>query len=214
MRPGDNVRAPTRQGPGNSPYRQATIADLCRRLVIECDAPAAVLINLKHECVYSLGPTERYLRVASGSATHDLLAMVRQDMRTRLRSAIQQASQEKVRVVVAGGSMDHNRHSVSFNIDVQLVRSDDDELLLICFVDKPKHEQKRGCAAAQRDLSQVADLEQELKVTRTELQGAIRSLRLPAKSRRRSTKKHCPSMKNINRRTRAPDVEGRIAVAE
>ncbi len=178
MRPGDNVRAPTRQGPGNSPSRQATIADLCRRLVIECYAPAAVLINRKHECVYSLGPTERYLRVASGSATHDLLAMVRQDMRTRLRSAIQQAGQEKVRVVVAGGSMNHNGHSVSFNIDVQPVRSDDDELLLVCFVDKPKHEQKRGRAAAQRDLSQVADLEQELKVTRTELQGAIRSLEI------------------------------------
>ena len=108
MRPGDSVRAPTRQGPGNAPSRQATLADLCRRLVIESYAPAAVLINRKHECLYSLGPTERYLRVASGHATHDLLAMVRQDMRTRLRSAIQQASQEKVRVVVAGGSMNHN----------------------------------------------------------------------------------------------------------
>ncbi len=96
-----------------------------------------MLINRKHECLYSLGPTERYLRVASGNATHDLLAMVRQDMRNRLRSAIQQAGQEKVRVVVAGGSM----YQVSFDIDVQPVRSDDDELLLVCFVDKPKHEQ-------------------------------------------------------------------------
>ena len=77
MRPGDNVRVPTRQGSGNAPSRQATFADLCRRLVIEAYAPAAVLINRKHECLYSLGPTERYLRVASGHATHDLLAMVR-----------------------------------------------------------------------------------------------------------------------------------------
>ena len=121
--------------------------------MIESYAPAAVLINRKHECLYSLGPTERYLRVASGHATHDLLAMVRQDMRTRLRSAIQQASQEKVRVIVAGGSMNHNGHPVSFDIDVQPVRSDDDELLLVCFVDEPKHEQKRGRAATQRDAS-------------------------------------------------------------
>ena len=30
-------------------------------------APAAVLINRKHECLYSLGPTDRYLQVASGA---------------------------------------------------------------------------------------------------------------------------------------------------
>ena len=177
MRTGDSVRATTRLGPGNAHSRQATFADLCRRLVIESYAPAAVLINRRHECLY-LGPADRYLRVASGHATHDLLAMVRPDMRTRLRSAIQQASQEKVRVIVPGGSLNHNGHSASFDIEVQPVRSDDDELLLVCFVDRPKHEQKRAHAAKQRDLSQVADLERELKVTRTELQGAIRSLEI------------------------------------
>ena len=83
-----------------------------------------------------------------------------------------------MRVVVAGGSMNHDGHPVSFNIDVQPVRSDGEELLLVCFVDKPKHEQKRGRAATQRDLSQVAELEQELEATRTELQGAIRSLEI------------------------------------
>jgi two-component system, chemotaxis family, CheB/CheR fusion protein len=178
MRPGDNVRIPTRQGPGSAPSRQASFADLCRRLVIDSYAPAAVLINRKHECLYSLGPTERYLRVASGHATHDLLAMIGQGMRTRLRSAIRQASQEKQRVIVAGGSMNHNGNPVSFNIDVQPVRNDDDELLLVCFVDTPQHERERGRAATQYDLSQVVDLEQELTATRTELQGAIRSLEI------------------------------------
>jgi two-component system CheB/CheR fusion protein len=45
-------------------------------------ARAAILINRKDDCLYSLGPTGRYLRVAPGRATHDLLAMVRQDTRT------------------------------------------------------------------------------------------------------------------------------------
>ena len=45
---------------------------------METYAPAAVLINRKHECLYSLGPTDRYLRVAPGQPTHDLLAMARQ----------------------------------------------------------------------------------------------------------------------------------------
>ena len=58
---------------------------------MEAYAPAAVLINRKHECLYYLGPTDRYLRVASGHPTHDLLATVRPDMRSKLRSAIQRA---------------------------------------------------------------------------------------------------------------------------
>ena len=77
MSAGDGVRVPARPGQGQAPSRQAALADLCRRLVMETYAPAAVLINRKHECLYSLGPTDRYLRVAPGHPTHDLLAMAR-----------------------------------------------------------------------------------------------------------------------------------------
>ena len=125
---------------------------------METYAPAAVLINRKHECLYSLGPTDRYLRVAPGQPTHDLLAMARQDMRTKLRSAIQQASQENARIVVAGGQINHDGVDVSFSIDVQPVPSEGEELLLICFVDEPKHEQKRGrpATAARRSADRRA----------------------------------------------------------
>ena len=100
---GDGVRVPARAGQDPAPSRQTALAELCRRLVIETYAPAAVLINRKHECLYSLGPTDRYLRVPPGHPTHDLLAMARPDIRTKLRSAIQQATQENLRIVVAGG---------------------------------------------------------------------------------------------------------------
>ncbi len=49
------------------PSRQAALAALCQRLVMESHAPATVLTNRKHECLFSLGPTERYLRVAPRS---------------------------------------------------------------------------------------------------------------------------------------------------
>jgi two-component system CheB/CheR fusion protein len=42
------------------------LADLVQRLVIEAHCPAAVLINRKHESLFSTGPTEHYLRVAPG----------------------------------------------------------------------------------------------------------------------------------------------------
>ncbi len=173
---GDGVRVVARSRQGQVPSRQAALADLCRRMVMETYAPAAVLVNGKHECLYFLGPTDRYLRVAPGHPTHDLLAMVRPNMRTRLRSALQRASQANVAVALAGGSVNGEDSATSFRIDVRPAIYEGDELLLICFVDEPKQEQRRVRSATGRDLPRVAELEQELEATRTELQGAIRNL--------------------------------------
>jgi two-component system, chemotaxis family, CheB/CheR fusion protein len=174
----DGARVPARPGQGHAPSREAAFVDLCRRLVMETYAPAAVLINRKHECLYYLGPTDRYLRVAPGQPTLDLLAMARESLRTKLRSAIQQASRTNARVVVAGGRTSHDGNAVSFSIDVQPVLSEGEELLLICFVDEPKQEPQRGRSITPRDVPRVAELEHELEATRTELQGAIRNLEI------------------------------------
>ncbi len=100
---GSVARPPARSEQGQTYPRQATLAGLCQRLVMETYAPAAVLINRKYECLYSMGPTDRYLQVAPGYPSHDLLAMTRDHLRTKLRSAIHQASQKNARIIVAGG---------------------------------------------------------------------------------------------------------------
>lgn len=178
MNAGDGLRVPMRPEESQAPSRQAALAELCRRLVMENYAPAAVLINAKYECLYSLGPTDRYLRVAPGHPTVDLLAMARQGTRTALRSAIQQATQANARTVVAGGRMNHDGDAVSFSIDVQPVLSEGAKLLLICFVDEPKRGQKGDRSVAPQDVPRVAELEQELEATRTELQSALRNLEI------------------------------------
>src|SRR6185437_13186165 len=174
----DGVRTPARPGPGHPPSRQAVLAELCRRLIMENYAPAAVLINGKHECLYSLGPTDRYLRVAPGHPTHDLLAMARQGLRTKLRSAIQRAGQENARIVIPGGRMSDDGDAASFSIAIEPVQNDGEKLLLICFIDRPEPERERSRAAAPGNVARVAELEQELDAMRTELQGAIRDLDL------------------------------------
>jgi two-component system CheB/CheR fusion protein len=170
--------------PGPPPSRQAALAALCQQMVLESYAPAAVLINRRYECLYFLGPPDRYLRVALGHPSHDLLAMVRPGMRTKLRSAIQQASQGGPRVVIAGGRTgggggpSGESHSGSFSIAVQPVQCDHEDLLLVCFVDDPKTDAVRDRPSARGDLSRVAELEQELETTRTDLQGAIHNLEI------------------------------------
>jgi two-component system, chemotaxis family, CheB/CheR fusion protein len=175
---GDGVRVPVRPASGHAPLHHAAFAELCRREVMEAYAPAAVLINRKYECLYSLGPTDRYLRLAPGHPTHDLLAMARDGLRAKLRSAIQQASQKNTRIVVAGGQAGADGAAVSFSIDVRPVPSDGEELLLVCFVDAPKQEQQRERPTLPGDVARVAELEQELDATKTELQGAIRDLEI------------------------------------
>jgi two-component system CheB/CheR fusion protein len=181
---GDSMRVPARQGQSAPPSRQTFLAELCRRMVMETYAPAAVLINRKHECLYSFGPTDRFLRVVPGHPSHDLLAMARQGVRTKLRSAIQLASQENARIVIAGGRTSGEGQSGTFSIAVQPFRSEGEELFLICFVNDPKTKLGRNKPGTTSDIPRVVDLEHELEATRTELRGAIHNLEISGEEQR------------------------------
>jgi two-component system CheB/CheR fusion protein len=180
MTAGENTPLAAPTAKVNPLVRQTDLAELCRRLVMETHAPAAVLINRKQACLFSLGPTDRYLRIAPGHPSHDLLDMAPQALRTRLRAAIQQVSPEKTPIIVAGGKVGN----IPFNIDIRSVQSDGEELLLICFVDAPVREARRGVTALPQDGPRIDDLEQELEATRTELQGAIHSLEVSGEEQR------------------------------
>jgi two-component system CheB/CheR fusion protein len=181
---GEGVRASVRMTAGQVPSRQRALAELCRRAVLENFAPAAVLISQKRECVYSLGPTERFLHVAPGFATNDVLAMVHEHMRIKLRLAIERASRENERVVIAAGRSSRNGRQDSFSVAVQPVRTAGEEFLLVCFLDKPQQEQVSERPTAPGDRPRVRALEQELAATKKELEDAIRSLEISGEEQR------------------------------
>ncbi len=180
---GGGLRVPARTGLGRMPSNQVALAELCRRLVLEAYAPAAVLINSKHEYLFSRGPIDRYLRVAPGSPTFDLLAMLRPDIRNKVRSAIKRAVQDNTRIVVVAGRSDDD--AAPFNIDVRPVLNEDEQLLLIGFVDQPEQERKPDGAAAPTDIPRIAELRQELESTRAELQAAIDELESSSEEQKR-----------------------------
>ncbi len=158
------------------PARQTALADLCRRLVLESYAPAAVLINRKYECLYSIGPTDRYLRVAPGYPTYDLLAMATPGLRTKLRTAIDKVSAKTPHVSAAGGRAKHDGVALPFLIDIRLVRHDGEELLLVCFVDAAASSKTTGKGKEPANTPQIADLEHELEAARADLSAAIHDL--------------------------------------
>jgi two-component system, chemotaxis family, CheB/CheR fusion protein len=179
----ETPRGALRSGPSQVTH-QNKLADLVQRLVIEAHCPAAVLINRKQESLFSTGPTERYLRVAPGHPSHDILAMAPQALRTKLRSAIQQAVQAGGPIIVTGGRSEQGGKTIAFDIHVKPVESDGEALLLVCFVDVPFKPAKPGRAASPKNAARVAELEHELETTRTELQGAIHNLEISGEEQR------------------------------
>jgi two-component system, chemotaxis family, CheB/CheR fusion protein len=107
--------------------------DVTQRLLLETYAPASVLINRKHECLYYPGPTDRYLRVAAGEPSRDLLAMVREGLRNKLRAAIQQANREHALTIATGAHASYAGSAITVRIEVHPVQSEGEELLLVSF---------------------------------------------------------------------------------
>lgn len=171
----DNLlRLPPGIGQRATAKRHASLADFSEQQVLDRYSPAAALINHKQECLYTLGPVERYLQIAPGHPTHDLLAMVAPALRARLRTALQSVGPATPSVVKPGGKIDN----VPFNIAVHSVDYEGEDLRLVCFLDAPMRHSKVATGQATSESGRIAELEKELQVTRSELQVAINSLEM------------------------------------
>ena len=185
-RPGEvEFPAASAEGARSRPARGAipnaaahvNLGEIAQRMLLEAYAPASVLVNHKSEGLYFFGATDRYLQVARGDATRDLIAMARGSLRTTLRAAIQRASREHAAVHLNGGRVDRDGVSVAASVSVQPVRAGDEELLLVSFMDQPERKAEAKAAIDPvADISRIAELEEDLDATRKELQGALRDL--------------------------------------
>ena len=163
--------------------RPAALAELGRRLVMEAYAPASVLIDTANTVLFSLGQTDRYLRLPPGLATHELLAMARPGLRGKLRAALQAARDDKTKVVDSGLVVGEDG-SRPFSLAVHPVMAGDEQMLLVCFLDADRPERGEGVPLPPAQASRVAELERELDATRAELQGMMRDLELSGEEQR------------------------------
>lgn len=173
---GNAARIPARQGRNRQYEHPSILYDLCQRLLIERHAPATVLINRKHECLYALGPIDRYLRAVRGPPTRDVFLMARDDVKTRLISAVEEATRQNTRVEVSGGHTSHDGEPLAFSVVAEPVTTEAEELLLVRFVDRPEPRLQEAPHATPQEASRLVELEQELASTRTRLSDAIHKL--------------------------------------
>ncbi len=181
-RPGEERR--TRPpAPAPAGLRPAALAELGRRLVMEAYAPASVLIDASNTVLFSLGPTDRFLRLPPGLATHELLAMARPGLRGTLRAALQAARDGRAGVL-QGGLVVGEDGSRPFDLAVHPVVEAGEPMLLVCFLDGARTEREEGVPLPPGQMSRVAELERELDATRIELHGTVRDLEASAEEQR------------------------------
>jgi two-component system CheB/CheR fusion protein len=175
-RSGDGLR------PGQAsamPVPPAGFAEMASGLLLEDYAPAAALVNRNYEILYFHGPTHRYLRQPGGAPTLDLVALAREGLRARIRTAVQEARRQGRRVVLSAPGVRRDGGTVTVRVGARPVRGlrGGEELLLVTFEDESKQKRATARAALSRsEESVVKQLEFELKSTREELQSAIEEL--------------------------------------
>ncbi len=155
--------------------RQAVLADLCRNAVLDNFAPASLLINSQRQCVYAVGPVNRYLRVAAGPPTLDLMVMAPAELRGTLRYAISRAQRDHPAINTHLCQTSVDGKPVFFTISVRLLEHEGEELHLVSFIEKPAPEAS-DTAPPETDMqSQISELERELEAAHADLLKAIQS---------------------------------------
>lgn len=166
--------------PESTPAPSIGFREVLQRLILDDFAPAAVLINRKHEIACVLGPLVNYLEFPPGEITKDLLAMARPGLRTKIRAAVTRALHTGETVSDHRARVKRGSSYVLCSITVKPVVEPKDAagLLLVCFQDRQA--EGRGDAKDPENRSVeddattlLAHLEHELKSTREDLQNTV-----------------------------------------
>ena len=157
------------------------LGKLTQQLLCQAYAPAAVLINRTHQILYFHGPTDRYLNLPSGEATHDLIAMAREGLRARLRAVVSKAIQNDQPATAQIACIRDSGIPLPVKVTVHPVKAREapEGLLLVSFEDEPEPPDPTGVGRSDSSgpgESHVSQLEYELKSTKADLQSIIEEL--------------------------------------
>ena len=174
-------QAPTSGSPAAVSSRQERLAQLCQSAIMADCAPGAALVDANFSVLYTLGPAERFLRVPPGPPTHDLLDMVGDAARLKVRAVVLNARRTGARVAVGGVEfLAADAAKALFKVSAQPLRFEDEDLVLVCFHDVAASAAATLANPKSRIPVHVAQLERELADTRLELDAAVRTLETTA----------------------------------
>lgn len=178
--------------PSKRPSETANGFDMQRevdRILLSKYAPAGILVNDNLDILQFRGHTGNYLEPAAGTPNLNLLKMAREELALDLRSAIQEAKKHNApaRRLGARVKANGNTHSVNVNVIPIAPPGSKERYLLVTFEDaapirSAEQEAARAAEPKERRTSkgraerQIAQLQQELSVTKEYLQSTIEQL--------------------------------------
>ncbi len=156
------------------------IIALIQEALLEEYTPAAIAVDQHLSIVYHNGPTNRYLRQPRGAPTRDLLELIPETLRNRLRGALYRSAREaktvSIRATMPDASQRDNPRHRRVTVRVSKLR---DSLFLIVFrkngPDNPTDAPAPETAAVEE--AAMRQLESELNATRQDLQTHIEQLK-------------------------------------
>ncbi|WP_227247218.1 CheR family methyltransferase [Paraburkholderia caribensis] len=162
----------TVQPPGR---RRFSFGDLHQRLV-EQYAPPSVLVNRDSEIVHLSDRAGRFLQYAGGEPSHNIVAVVRPDLRLELRTAIYQALNTNRSVEARRVRIERDGRAYFVNMTARPVHDPEAnaDFVLVLFdeVEDSMGGSETSAADAQKDPI-ISQLERELQRTKEQLQSTI-----------------------------------------
>jgi two-component system CheB/CheR fusion protein len=159
------------------------VQSVAERIILNDYAPSAVLINEDYEILHFLGETDNYLSTPTGKASLNILKMAREDMRTKLTTALHTAVKQKKAVISRGLKIKHDNVIRTADVIVRPIMDNkyQQRLMLVIFDEKipskpPPTEKKKPREGHDEADQAVIILERELEATKEHLQSTIEEM--------------------------------------
>lgn len=161
--------------------RNVNIEELVHKVLIESIAPPCVIVDEKGDILYIHGRTGKYLELAIGKASLNIISMAQESIRHELYSAIHNAVKQKKDIICEGLKVKTNDDIQTINLTVKYFGEPKTKriVLLIVFEDVPvkQAETKKAKGTLKGAQSKRIDvLEWELKHSKEDLQATVTEL--------------------------------------
>jgi two-component system, chemotaxis family, CheB/CheR fusion protein len=157
---------------------EVRIPEVTEKIFLDNYAPTFAIIDEKYRLVYVRGRTGKYLEIASGQPNLSILEMAREGLRSELASAVYRASSEKKPVLIESLRVKTNGSFQNINLTVAPIGEHGipSGFLMIVFQEIGSPSEGVPTVAKPKKGHQKTGLEQELKLTKENLQTTIEEL--------------------------------------
>jgi hypothetical protein len=117
-----------------------TLAEVAKLALMDAYASASVLIDARRQCLNFSGAVDHYLNLDPARTKQDILLAVREELRGKLKLAIERATDDRSRHVRVSTRVIRDGALVTLGIDVLPLSGNGDDVFLVSFTDERKRE--------------------------------------------------------------------------